>query len=199
MLDRGFGAGWLSVHDPECRCGRASACRTRVLYPGAHEPVIGHEVWQEYLEARQAVNALPRRARTPVHPLSGLLVCGHCQGGMHMTTRGDMPARSDRNPPPPLWAPISKPVSTFLPSGLGKSPSRPCRRMLRRARFPSESIPHGVRTAHALIARGARAPSTPGNSYAAYLQRHSWDQHPSMCTTTEYGFSTMPVASPQRI
>ncbi|MER6505939.1 recombinase family protein [Nonomuraea sp. NPDC001636] len=90
MLDRGFGAGLISVHDPECRCRKPSACRRRVLFPGAHEPVISAETWQAYSEARQEMKAQPRKARQPLHEFSGFIDCGHCGGGMHMTTRGDL-------------------------------------------------------------------------------------------------------------
>ncbi|WP_433444652.1 recombinase family protein [Nonomuraea sp. CA-141351] len=91
MLDRGFGAGFISVHDPECRCGKASACRQRVLFPGAHQPVITQETWEAYGEARQEMKAQPRKDRTPLHPFSGFITCGHCGGGMHMTTKGGLP------------------------------------------------------------------------------------------------------------
>ncbi|MFG2076876.1 recombinase family protein [Nonomuraea maritima] len=91
MLDRGFGAGYISVHDPECRCSKASACRRRVMFPGAHAPVISPETWAAYQEARLEMKAQPRKDRTPLHPFSGFLCCGHCSGGMHMTTKGGLP------------------------------------------------------------------------------------------------------------
>lgn len=72
-LDRGFAAGLLWTKG--------------TLEPGAHEPIIGRDVWDAYL-ARRASTVKPPRGRTRM--LSGLLRCGTCGGPMMATrTQGD--------------------------------------------------------------------------------------------------------------
>ncbi|MGP3965700.1 recombinase family protein [Nonomuraea sp. 3N208] len=92
MLDRGFGAGFISVHDPSCRCGKAPSCRKRVLHPGAHQPVISRETWDAYMAARkEGAQDRRRQRRNAPHIFSGFIICGHCRGGMHATSRKHMP------------------------------------------------------------------------------------------------------------
>jgi len=80
VLASGFGAGLLRVHDRACKCGRTvNQCRSVLYLPGAHEPVIGPELWAAF-RARWAERAsTPPRSRDPVYPLSGVLVCGGCR------------------------------------------------------------------------------------------------------------------------
>ncbi|MEU5863463.1 hypothetical protein ABZ815_20000 [Nonomuraea sp. NPDC047529] len=35
VMDQGFAAGLLRIHDPECRCRRAARCQQKVFRPGA--------------------------------------------------------------------------------------------------------------------------------------------------------------------
>lgn len=82
VLDSGFGAGYLRLHDPACRCARPEKCRNRVWVRGAHDPVIEEDQWQDYrLRRAGAAQAHPRHL-TPVYPLSGLVRCGHCGAAM---------------------------------------------------------------------------------------------------------------------
>ncbi|MDF5756547.1 recombinase family protein [Spongiactinospora sp. TRM90649] len=85
VLDHGFGAGKISVHDPDCECGRPSRCGHRVLFPGTQRPVIGMATWEAYVDARQEMQRLPRKSRTSRHSLSGLIVHGPCGGVMHVS------------------------------------------------------------------------------------------------------------------
>ncbi|PZG33835.1 hypothetical protein C1I98_28375 [Spongiactinospora gelatinilytica] len=89
-LDHGFGAGKISVHDPGCECGCPSHCRRKMLFPGTQKPVIDSETWDAYVDARQAMQRLPRKSRTSRHSLSGFVVHGPCGGVMHVTRRGDL-------------------------------------------------------------------------------------------------------------
>jgi DNA invertase Pin-like site-specific DNA recombinase len=82
VLDSGFGAGLLRIHDPSCRCGRPGRCRTRVWVRGKHEAVITEDEWQAYLSRRESARTIPPRHRSPVYPVSGLVRCAHCEGAM---------------------------------------------------------------------------------------------------------------------
>jgi site-specific DNA recombinase len=83
VLDSGFGAGRLRVHDPACdECASPSRCRSKIYLPGAHEPVITEPQWQAYVTRREQVAATPPRARAAVYRLTGLVRCGHCGSKM---------------------------------------------------------------------------------------------------------------------
>jgi DNA invertase Pin-like site-specific DNA recombinase len=82
VLDSGFGAGLLRLHDPACRCKRKSACPRRAWLKGAHEPVIGADEWEAYRRRREEVAALPPRSREARYPVTGLVRCGHCRAAM---------------------------------------------------------------------------------------------------------------------
>jgi site-specific DNA recombinase len=83
VLDSGFGAGLLLLHDPACRCGNGKArCPSRAYLKGAHDPVIGPGEWQAYRRRRAAVAALPARSRAARYPVTGLARCGHCRSAM---------------------------------------------------------------------------------------------------------------------
>ncbi|WP_146615814.1 recombinase family protein [Nonomuraea aridisoli] len=81
LMDLGFAAGLLRIHDPECRCHRASRCQRRVFRPGAHEPVISDELWKRFLKLR---NAKVTRPSHSMHQFTGFIGCWHCGGGMHL-------------------------------------------------------------------------------------------------------------------
>jgi site-specific DNA recombinase len=85
VLDSGFGAGLLRVHDPSCKCKRSKRgestgppCRRVVWLAGSQSPVISLETWEAYKQRRTALRKLPPRLRAAVYPLSGLLFCGEC-------------------------------------------------------------------------------------------------------------------------
>ncbi|MGW4663254.1 recombinase family protein [Streptosporangium sandarakinum] len=91
MLDAGFGAGYLRVHDPNCSCPVPGVCKTKILLPGAHPPVITEDEWRDYRRRRRRVASLPPRARVTVYPLTGLVRCGHCGARMTITADGKTP------------------------------------------------------------------------------------------------------------
>jgi site-specific DNA recombinase len=82
VLDSGFGAGLLRLHDPACRCKRKTSCPRRAWVRGAHEPVIDAGEWEAYRRRREEVTALPPRSREARYPVTGLVRCGHCRAAM---------------------------------------------------------------------------------------------------------------------
>lgn len=76
VMDSGFGAGLLSIHDPDCKCGPRArpGCPRRRHLPGAHEPVITTEEWATYLEQRRA-RSVTRSTERSQYLLSGMLRC----------------------------------------------------------------------------------------------------------------------------
>lgn len=90
VLDSGFGAGLLMVHDPACDCRRKAKakCPRRAWLPGAHPPVITPREWEAYRGRRKLTAALPPRARSASYPLSGLARCGHCRSAMAVSGFG---------------------------------------------------------------------------------------------------------------
>ncbi|WP_449064463.1 recombinase family protein [Planomonospora algeriensis] len=126
MLDQGFGAGKISVHDPACECGRATRCNRRALFPGAHRAVIDGETWKAYTAARQTMKRLPRKSRTSLHSLSGLIVCGMCgrswrTGGCCGRNCGGRRGRSIGSPGPKN---TRRPESGIPDPGAGDGASR---------------------------------------------------------------------------
>ncbi|MEO3782605.1 recombinase family protein [Actinocorallia sp. B10E7] len=87
VLDSGFGAGLLRIHDSGCRCDKRKRkhCPNNLWLPGAHAPIIDTDTWEAYQEARQRRHRYAPRARAAVYPLSGLVRCGICYGGMVVT------------------------------------------------------------------------------------------------------------------
>lgn len=94
VLDSGFAAGLLRIHDPDCRCRKPSSCRRRVYVEGAHEAILDAETWERYRKERAARMTVPPRAQSSPYPLTGLILCGHCdhpmkiQGGGRPYQRG---------------------------------------------------------------------------------------------------------------
>lgn len=79
LLDGGWPAGLMYVHDPDCTDPRApGACPHRVHVPGAHEAIITEDVWHAYQAARQSRTGLPPRLVSPASPLSGVARCASC-------------------------------------------------------------------------------------------------------------------------
>lgn len=90
MLDSGFAAGLLRVHDPACRCPyrttprgekRPTTCTEgRMLYvPGAQPAILTPDRWAAYLDHRQQTKDTPPRARRATYPLTGILHHGACR------------------------------------------------------------------------------------------------------------------------
>lgn len=79
ILDSGFAAGLLRLHDPACRCKKSIHRCHRVLYvPGSQEPVIGPETWEAVKERRARGRSMAPRLLVAAYPLSGLARCGGC-------------------------------------------------------------------------------------------------------------------------
>jgi site-specific DNA recombinase len=88
VLDSGFGAGLLQLHDADCRCGKPSSCSHRMHVPGVHQAVVPSDTWERYLKARKSRAPQAARARYALYPLSGLVQCGHCFGPMSHQSGG---------------------------------------------------------------------------------------------------------------
>ncbi|MGW2371780.1 recombinase family protein [Kitasatospora sp. NPDC001683] len=87
-MDGGFPAGYLRIHDPDCRQPYKADCPAHKLvrHPTLHHPaIISDENWALYQQRRKQVSQAPPRARRASYPLSGLVRCGICGG---TTTRG---------------------------------------------------------------------------------------------------------------
>lgn len=82
MMDAGFAAGLLRIHEPSCGCDYKTnnGCKRLIHIDGAHEALITPELWERYEAHRQTVKATPPRARRPVYALTGLMRCGACRG-----------------------------------------------------------------------------------------------------------------------
>jgi len=78
VLDSGFGAGFITVKGER--------------HPGAHTPVIGEDLWVQYLEARQG-RARPSGKGRHQYTLTGLCWCGVCGSRMAAETDSDGRAR----------------------------------------------------------------------------------------------------------
>ena len=81
-LDSGFAAGFLRVHDPDCKavpylnsCPRHKLVRHPTL---GHQPIIDEDTWKAFQRRRTDVKAMAPRSRSAIYPLSGLGVCGLC-------------------------------------------------------------------------------------------------------------------------
>lgn len=85
MLDSGWAAGLLHVHDPACGCpNKSGSCGRRIHVPGAHEAIISTRLWRAYEAERRRRTVTPRRLLTPSTPLSGLVRCEACRYGMRV-------------------------------------------------------------------------------------------------------------------
>lgn len=82
MMDAGFAAGLLRIHDPTCGCdytANGGNCRRWLHIDGAHDALITPELWEQYEAHRKDTKATTPRARRPVYPLTGLMRCGTCR------------------------------------------------------------------------------------------------------------------------
>nr|WP_234340417.1 recombinase family protein [Streptomyces sp. TP-A0875] len=89
MMDSGFAAGQLRIHDPSCGCdytANGGRCTRWTHIEGAHGPLITPELWERYEEHRKAMKARTPRSRRPIYPLTGLMRCGTCRGDAAATS-----------------------------------------------------------------------------------------------------------------
>jgi len=91
LLETGWAAGHLHVHDPACLCRKPATCRRRVHVPGAHQAIVDGQLWDAYLAERRRRGGTPRRQLNPTTPLAGLVRCAGCGYGMR-TKKGRGPA-----------------------------------------------------------------------------------------------------------
>lgn len=96
LLDSGFGAGLIRVHDPNCSCPRPGRCPNRTYVPGAQSAIITLEQWRAYLRCRAQRSAIPPRSLATVYPLSARIHCGHCKYPMVLTNVKGVRARRYR-------------------------------------------------------------------------------------------------------
>lgn len=89
VLDSGFGAGLLRLHDPECKCRKATSCTRRIYVEGAHPAIIDADTWAAYLKTRASRAARPRAGQYASYPLTGLIKCGHCGSSMGVQSAVD--------------------------------------------------------------------------------------------------------------
>ena len=85
VLDSGFAAGLLRIHNPDCKCKKKVAvnrCPNVLYLKGAHKPIISDKTWKDYLARRAKRRKMPPRSRETRYPLTSLIVCGHCQINM---------------------------------------------------------------------------------------------------------------------
>ena len=115
VLDSGFGAGLLRVHDPECRCGATlghqpprepdeepgPACTRAIWVRGAQPPVITGPEWDAYLERRGRMREMPPGVKGSRYPVSGLLFCGDSGHRLTIASHNGQAGAAYRCP---LWA-----------------------------------------------------------------------------------------------
>ncbi|GHC44210.1 MULTISPECIES: recombinase family protein [Streptomyces rochei group] len=87
-MDSGFPAGLLTVHNPDCRCGKTDGtCKNHVYIQGAHEELIEWELWEAYQKRRQEVRNTAPRSRVGLYQLTGLAKCAQCRRGTSLTAQ----------------------------------------------------------------------------------------------------------------
>jgi hypothetical protein len=89
VLESGFAAGFVSVHDPACdaerepRDNHTRTCAKRKLIEGAHEAIITADLWQRFQRAHERRSTLTPKARTARwHLGAGLTTCSTCGANM---------------------------------------------------------------------------------------------------------------------
>ncbi|MFE7638335.1 recombinase family protein [Kitasatospora sp. NPDC057518] len=89
-MDSGFAAGLLRLHDPACKCnGRKTngSCKNYRFAEGAHDELIGPEIWQQYVDRRQLVKDTAPRSRNGCYMLTGTMKCGLCRKGATLNAK----------------------------------------------------------------------------------------------------------------
>ncbi|MEK2479016.1 recombinase family protein [Streptomyces noursei] len=97
-MDSGFAAGLLRIHDPKCRCKftETNGCpfKQYIYVPGAHEPIIGWDLWEAYQKHRETTKKTPPRARKATYPLTGLARHNLCRH--HLSAASDSGRRDGK-------------------------------------------------------------------------------------------------------
>ncbi|MFG1876397.1 recombinase family protein [Sphaerisporangium sp. NPDC049003] len=83
LMDQGFAAGLIRVHDHNCDCRNAPRCQRKILLPAAHKPLISSDLWDRFSRLRAGKVTRPARS---LHQFTGFIRCWHCCGGMHFKT-----------------------------------------------------------------------------------------------------------------
>ncbi|MFD7738391.1 recombinase family protein [Streptomyces sp. MJM8645] len=76
-MDSGFAAGLLRVHNRDCKCN--GSCPNYQFVEGAHEELIGPDIWQQYVERRKLIKDTAPRSRQGSYMLTGTMNCGGCR------------------------------------------------------------------------------------------------------------------------
>ncbi|MFE5912040.1 recombinase family protein [Streptomyces wedmorensis] len=87
-MDSGFPAGLLTVHDPNCRCGRTNGhCRRHIKIQGKWGELVDWDLWEAYQQRRKEVRGTPPRSRVGLYELTGLVKHSACRGGTSLTSQ----------------------------------------------------------------------------------------------------------------
>lgn len=175
-LKSGFAAGFLYVHDPECRCGKTGgACGNRIHRVGAHPAIITPEQWQAYERTRAERATTAPRSRVPVSRLAGVVICAGCARPMQLqasnrTPRSAFVCRTNRSAgekvcPAPAWvrrAACEDAVQEWLQgiadefdSGLEVGPAQPVSQV-RKDRLARRIVSADEALAHLTVDRARR-------------------------------------------
>lgn len=92
VLDSGFGAGLLRLHDRDCRCKKKLGdCKNAVYVQGSQPPVISMDLWEAYLRRREEMRGTAPRHQNATYPLSVFMKCGECRGSLGVSHAGVRP------------------------------------------------------------------------------------------------------------
>lgn len=90
-MDSGFAAGFLRVHNSDCKTvPYLSRCPNHHYYrhpAKGHTAIIGAELWQQYLDRREFTRLAAPKNRAAAYGLSGLLRCGVCDTAVRRVVR----------------------------------------------------------------------------------------------------------------
>ncbi|WP_344098562.1 recombinase family protein, partial [Nocardiopsis tropica] len=89
VLDSGFGAGFIRVHDPDCptcpkrKRERGKRCKNMLWVEGSQPHVFDSDeerddVWDRYRKRRRESTKVPPRSREAAYDLTGVVLCGWC-------------------------------------------------------------------------------------------------------------------------
>lgn len=89
VLDSGFGAGFIRVHDPDCpTCPkrnrkRGKRCKNMLWVEGSQQHVFDSDeerddVWTRYRKRRRESPSVPPRSQEAAYDLTGVVLCGWC-------------------------------------------------------------------------------------------------------------------------
>ncbi len=78
-MDSGFAAGYLRVHDDQCREPYRWNCPRHLLILAdpqyRHAAIVDADLWARYQRRRSVVRVAPPRTRRAAYPLTGVLAC----------------------------------------------------------------------------------------------------------------------------